>query len=166
MFFGIIRPYKGLDLLIKAFDLLRKTKNNIELLIVGENYESINNYQSLKEFSNNKKYIRFINKFIDEKMLKYWFSAADIVIQPYKNASQSGVTSLAINFEKILITTKTGGLSELIENEKNGFICEVNFHDIYRTIDKALNCDKNIVIKNLRRTKKKLSWKNFTKKLF
>ena len=99
-------------------------------------------------------------------MLKYWFSAADIVIQPYKNASQSGVTSLAINFEKILITTKTGGLSELIENEKNGFICEVNFHDIYRTIDKALNCDKNMVLKNLRRTKKNLSWKNFTKKLF
>ena len=50
MFFGIIRPYKGLDLLIKAFDILRKTKNNVELLIVGENYESINKYQTLKEF--------------------------------------------------------------------------------------------------------------------
>ncbi len=165
MFFGVIRPYKGLDLLIKAFDILRKTKNNVELLIVGENYESINKYQSLKEFSNNKKYIKFVNKFIDEKMLKYWFSAVDIVIQPYKNASQSGVTSLAIHFEKILVTTNTGGLSELIENEKNGFTCEVNFHDISKTIDNALSCDKNTILKNLRRTKKILSWKNFTKKL-
>ena len=103
---------------MKLILLLQKNFSKVELLIVGENYESIKKYKNLKEFVKNSDSIHLINKFIDEGMLKYWFSAADLIIQPYKNASQSGITSMAIQFEKIIVTTNVGGVSELIDHKK------------------------------------------------
>ena len=163
MFFGLIRPYKGLDLLIKAFNELQKNFSKVELLIVGENYESIKKYKNLKEFVKNSDSIHLINKFIDEGMLKYWFSAADLIIQPYKNASQSGITSMAIQFEKIIVTTNVGGVSELIDHKKNGFVCKANYNDIANKIIDALNSEKKVILKNIRKTKKEMSWDNFIK---
>ena len=165
MFFGLIRPYKGLDLLIKAFNKLKKNSKSIELLIVGENYESIKKYKNLREFVQNTESIRLINKFVNEKMVKYWFSAADLIVQPYKSSSQSGITSMAIQFEKIIVTTNVGGISEKINHKKNGFVCKANYHDIANKIIDALKSEKKVLVKNIRKTKKEMSWNNFIKVL-
>ena len=165
MFFGLIRPYKGLDLLIKAFNKLKKNSKNIELLIVGENYESIIKYKNMSEFVKNTDSIRLINKFIDEKMVKYWFSAADLVVQPYTSSSQSGITSMAIHFEKIIVTTNVGGISEKIDHKKNGFVCKANYHDIANKINDALKSERKFLVRNISKTKKEMSWKNFIKVL-
>ena len=165
MFFGIIRPYKGLDLLIKAFNKLKKKSKSIELLIVGENYESIKKYKNMSEFVKNIDSIHLLNKFVDEKMVKYWFSAADLIVQPYTSSSQSGITSMAIHFEKMIVTTNVGGISEKIDHKKNGFVCEANYNDIAEKINDALNSERKSIVKNIRKSKKEMSWKNFIKAL-
>ena len=96
-------------------------------------------------------------------MINHWFSVADVVIQPNKISSQSGVTALSISFEKKIVTTGTGGIGEII-NSKNGYICESNVHSMSKAINYALN-DKNFNFDKLKELKDKLSWSSFSKKI-
>jgi glycosyltransferase involved in cell wall biosynthesis len=165
LFFGLIRKYKGLDILIESMSEIIKKRNDVKLLIVGENYESINKYKKLIKQNNLENSISFINYFISEMEIKYWFCASELVIQPYKKASQSGVTPLSFQFETPTVCTNISGLSEYIIDNKNGFLSNPNSIDLAKKILMALNSDLTLIKKGIRNKKEKLTWNNFVSNL-
>ena len=118
LFFGLIRNYKGLDLLLQAFSNLN---NEFSLVIAGEVYGEEIIYTNLIAKSKNKN-IHFVNQFIDEQDVKLYFSVADLCVLPYKSATQSGIQALANSFCLPVLISNVGGLAEDIVDEKNGFI--------------------------------------------
>ncbi len=120
LFFGLIRDYKGLDVLLKAFSLL---ESDYQLLIAGEVYGSEKKYTDLIDGSKNKN-ILFKNDFIPDEEVVDYFSAADLCVLPYKSATQSGIKAIADSFRVPVLTTKVGGLAEEILDCQNGFIIE------------------------------------------
>ena len=165
LFFGVIREYKGLDVLIKAMKKVVKHDNKIKLLVIGENYESIEKYKNLAIKENVYDNIHFNNEFVNDDEIKYWFCSAKLIIQPYKSASQSGITPLAIQFEIPTVCSNIMGLSEYITESNDGFLSNPNPRDLANKIIFALNFDLDLIKKELSTKKKKYSWNNFTNKL-
>ena len=165
LFFGLIREYKGLDILIIAMKKIIKHDNKIKLLVIGENYGSVEKYKNLaikeKVYDN----IHFNNKFVDDDEIKYWFCSAKLIIQPYKRASQSGITPMAIQFEIPSVCSNIDGLSEHITESKDGFLSNPNPRDLADKILFALNFDLDLIKKELSIKKKKYSWNKFSNKL-
>ena len=152
LFFGLIRNYKGLDLLLQAFSNLNK---EFILLIAGEVYGDEITYTNLISKSKNKN-IHFVNQFIDEQDVKLYFSVADLCVLPYKSATQSGIQALANSFCLPVLISNVGGLAEDIVDEKNGFILnDINPLAIQKKIEEIFNENKliqveeNLKIKNL-----------------
>ena len=152
LFFGLIRNYKGLDLLLQAFSNL---SNEFSLLIAGEVYGDEITYTNLIAKSKNKN-IHFVNQFIDEQDVKLYFSVADLCVLPYKSATQSGIQALANSFCLPVLISNVGGLAEDIVDEKNGFILnDINPLAIQKKIEEIFNENKliqveeNLKIKNL-----------------
>ena len=125
LFFGFIRPYKGLDLLMQAFVHPYFKENNIKLIVAGEFYEGEEQYRQLEKDLGLEGQIIWKNIFIPDEEVKYYFCAADIIVQPYKSATQSGVTQIAYHFEKPMLVTRVGGLPEIVPHEKVGYVTEV-----------------------------------------
>ena len=165
LFFGIIREYKGLEILIKSMSKIIKEKKELKLLIVGENYDSFKKYKKIISKENLNNYIIINNNFINENEVKYWFCSSDLVIQPYKKASQSGISSLALQFEIPTVSTNIKGLSEYTTDNQDGFISEPNYKDLSKKILFAIDYDKNLLINKIREKKKKSNWKKFVSKL-
>ncbi len=163
VFFGLIRPYKGLDLLIKA--LAQTGRKDIQLLIAGEFYESEKNYRDLIEKYQLQDRIVLYPAFIAEDQVKYFICAGDCIIQPYKTATQSGVTPVAYHFEIPMIVTKVGGLPQMVPHEKAGLVCDPNPEAIAEAIDTFFRMEKNHFLPGLKEEKKKLSWDQFSKGL-
>ena len=159
LFFGLIRDYKGLDLLIKAFNNNRLRNENIKLIIAGEYYGNREFYENLiKEYKLNDHIIQF-NKFIPDSEVKYFFNACDLIVQPYKSATQSGVTQIAYHFDKPMIVTNVGGLSELCPDGEVGYLTKVDVKDISNAITKFYNgTDVSKMIENIQQEKSKYSW--------
>jgi glycosyltransferase involved in cell wall biosynthesis len=111
LFFGFIRKYKGLDLLLKAMATDEIKLAGIHLMIVGEFYEDATPYQELINTLGIKDKIHIVEGFIEDKEVKHYVCSADFIIQPYRNATQSGVTPLAYHFEKPMLVTNVGGLA-------------------------------------------------------
>ena len=107
LFFGVIREYKGLDILLNTLAIL-KTKN-VKLIIAGEFYESSDPYYAIIDKHGLRDNIVLATKFIPNEEVVNYFCAADIIVQPYKNATQSGVTQIAYHFEKPMLVTNVGG---------------------------------------------------------
>src|SRR5438045_6109483 len=124
LFFGFIRKYKGLDLLFEAMADERIQAAGIKLLVAGEYYEDEKPYNEMIDRLNIRDSIILRTGFIPDTDVRYYLSAADAVIQPYKNATQSGVTPLAYHFEKPMVVTKVGGLPSLVPHEKVGLVAE------------------------------------------
>ena len=122
LFFGFIRDYKGLDLLLKAYADGRFRTLNIKLIVAGEFYNNSEKYVALEKELELKNEVIWRNDFIPDSEVKYYFSAADIVVQPYKSATQSGVTQIAYHFEKPMLVTNVGGLAEIVPNGKVGYV--------------------------------------------
>jgi glycosyltransferase involved in cell wall biosynthesis len=160
LFFGFIRKYKGLDLLLKAMNDSRIKEANIKLLIAGEFYDNKEEYETIIEKNNlaNSLYLR--TQFIDNTEVKYYLGAADFVIQPYKHATQSGVTPLAYHFEKPMLVTNVGGLAGLVPHLKVGIVTEPNAHAIASGIIQLYEFGETHFLKHLCEEKKKLSWGN------
>lgn len=156
LFFGFIRKYKGLDLLLEAIPKLEN--KNIKILVAGEFYEDEKPYLDIIERLNIKNRIYWHTHFISDSEVKYYLSAADVIIQPYKNATQSGVTPLAYHFEIPMIVTNVGALPRLVPHEIVGLVCEPNASSIAHTIDRFFTLDQNIFIQHIKIEKKKLSW--------
>lgn len=122
LFFGFIRAYKGLDILIEAFSDSRLRNRKLRLLVAGEFYEDDAPYRALIKKHNLENEIVFFDHFIKDNEVPIFFSAADIVVQPYKTATQSGVTQIAYYFEKPMLVTDVGGLKEIVANGKCGYV--------------------------------------------
>ena len=126
LFFGFIREYKGLDLLLEAMADARIREAGIELIAAGEYYdkavEAKNN--SIVEKHGLQKTVHLKTDFIPNSEVRYYFSAADLVVQPYKHATQSGITQIAYHFEKAMVVTNVGGLAEGVPHGKVGFVAE------------------------------------------
>ena len=161
--FGLVRDYKGLDLLIDSMAELVKKNQKLILLIVGEFYSDKKKYLSQIKTLGIEKNIKIFDEYVEGNIINHWFSIADLVIQPNKTSSQSGVTALSIGFEKKIVTTGVGGIGEFISS-RNGYICEANVKSMSKVIHYALN-DKNFNFENLKHLKNKFSWVNYSKKI-
>ncbi len=156
LFFGFIRHYKGLDILLEAM----KELEDIKLLIAGEFYEDDKPYlEKIKDLGIRDKLI-LRTDFIPDKEVKYYLSAADALIQPYRNATQSGVTPLAYHFEKPMVVTNVGGLPDLVSNEKVGLVVEPEPKAIAEGIRRFYQLGEDYFIPHLRSEKQRYSWSN------
>ena len=162
LFFGFIRKYKGLDLLLEAMNDSRIKEANIKLLIAGEFYDNKEEYESIIEKNNLTHSLYLRTEFIDNSEVKYYLGACDFVIQPYKNATQSGVTPLAYHFEKPMLVTNMGGLANLVPHLKVGIVTEPNADSIAAGIMKLYELGETHFLKHLCEEKKKLSWEHLT----
>ncbi|MEP7233341.1 MAG: glycosyltransferase, partial [Ginsengibacter sp.] len=167
LFFGFIRKYKGLDILLNAMKLLKQdaATQNIKLLIAGEFYEDEKNYHDLLNDPSIKENLIIHTQFISDNEVKYYLCAADCVVQPYRNATQSGVTPLAYHFEIPMIVTNVGGLPSLVPDKKVGLIAEPNPEDIAQKIREYFELGEESFLPYLREEKKKYSWEVMVKKI-
>lgn len=158
LFFGFIRKYKGLDLLLEAMNDPRIVAAGIKLMIAGEYYENPDTYLSIiKKYTLHDRLI-LRTDFIPDSEVKFYLSAADAVIQPYRNATQSGVTPLAYHFEKPMIVTKVGGLPGLVPHEKVGLVCEPSVSAIAEAILRFYELGEEHFLPGLKEEKIKYSW--------
>lgn len=160
LFFGFIRKYKGLDLLLESMSLLnlKHSTLNIQLLVAGEFYEDKQPYEKQIEELGIANALILKTDFIADSEVKYYLSAADFVIQPYKNATQSGVTPLAYHFNKPMLVTNVGGLPDLVPDKKVGLIAEPNAQAIADKIVELYTLGEAYFLPHLLEEKKKYSW--------
>jgi glycosyltransferase involved in cell wall biosynthesis len=166
LFFGFIREYKGLDLLLEAMADERIRQLGIELIVAGEYYdkavEAKNN--SIIEKQQLQKTVRLNTDFIPNSEVRYYFSAADLVAQPYKHATQSGITQIAYHFEKPMVVTNVGGLAEGVPDGKVGYVAEPDAKSIADAILRFFGAGPIPDLRNnILEEKKKYSWDTFTK---
>jgi len=166
LFFGFIRNYKGLDILLNAMKILQNRKSEIgnpKLLIAGEFYEDKKIYTDLIKELGIEDDLILHTDFIPDSEVKYYLCAADCVVQPYRHATQSGVTPLAYHFEIPMIVTNVGGLPSLVPDKKSGLVAEPNPEDIAEKILQYFQLGENYFLPHLREEKKKYSWNNMMK---
>lgn len=157
LFFGFIRKYKGLDILLESMHLLQQKGSDIQLLVAGEFYGDRKPYDDILAKYDLKNVILRTN-FIADSEVKYYMSAADFVIQPYREATQSGVTPLAYHFEKPMLVTNVGGLPDLVPDGEVGIVTEPNPTAIADGIEQLYAWGENHFLPFLRQEKKKYSW--------
>jgi D-inositol-3-phosphate glycosyltransferase len=163
LFFGFIRAYKGLDLLIEAFSDKRLRNRNLKLIIAGEFYEDDTPYRELIKKYNLENEIIFYDHFIKDNEVSLFFSVADLVVQPYKTATQSGVTQIAFHFEKPMLVTDVGGLREIVPDGKCGYVVKPDSQYITDAIiDYFDNNRKTSFTEGVKREKSKFSWDRMT----
>ena len=165
LFFGFIRKYKGLDLLLQAVEKLKNLQPpnfNFKLLIAGEFYEDKKPYEELIETLNIKDKLILNTDFIPDSDVKYYLCAADAVVQPYKNATQSGVTPLAYHFDVPMIVTNVGGLPSLVPHNKVGLVCEPNAEAIAIAMQQMMETGTKNFLPYLQEEKKKYAWSKMT----
>jgi len=165
LFFGFIRRYKGLDLLLQAMSNSTIREQNIKLLVAGEFYEDRAAYDKLIQQLNIHDQLILKTDFIPDSQVRDYICAADFVIQPYKNATQSGVTPLAYHFEKPMLVTNVGGLPGLVPHEQSGLVCEPNPESIANGVLKLYQLGPLYFQPHLLRIKQELSWTRFIDKL-
>jgi len=163
LFFGFIRNYKGLDILIKAFSDDRLRGKNLKLIVAGEFYENENSYRKQVMESGLEKDIIFFNKFISDREVGLFFSGADLVVQPYKSATQSGVTQIAYHFDKPMLVTDVGGLKEIVLHEKCGYVVQPDPKNIADAIIDYFDNNRKIAFtENVKKEKERFSWNKMT----
>ena len=163
LFFGFIRDYKGLDLLIKAMANENVRKEDVKLLVAGEFYTKPQPYEDLVQSLHLKESIIWHNHFIANDLIRVYFSAADLVVQPYKQATQSGVTQIAYYFETPMVVTNVGGLPEMVTHQKAGYVVQPHENDIAAAIvDYFKNNRKQYFRKGIKEEKKRFSWETIT----
>lgn len=166
LFFGFIRKYKGLDLLFEAMADERIRTSGIKLLVAGEFYEDAKQYQEQIDRLGIRSQLLLKTDFIPDSEVKYYLCAADAVIQPYRNATQSGVTPLAYHFEKSMVVTNVGGLPSLVPDNKVGLVVEPNPAAIADGILNFYQLGENYFIPHLRNEKQKYSWATMAGTIF
>jgi glycosyltransferase involved in cell wall biosynthesis len=165
LFFGLIRKYKGLDLLIEAFSLLKANPHN-KLLIAGEFYEDKQPYFDLISKYKLEEQIILLNQFIPNDDVKYYFSAADIVALPYRSATQSGVTQVSFHFEVPTLVTNVGGLGEIIPHNVAGYVVEPNPQAIATSLEDYFENNKEqSFTEGMKQEKQKYEWSIFVNEI-
>ena len=126
LFFGFIRDYKGLDLLLRAYADARLQNEQVHLVVAGEFYNNSEKYYALEKELGLKQPVIWRTEFIPDEQVRVYFSAADLIVQPYKTATQSGVTQIAYHFRKPMLVTNVGGLAEIVPNGEVGYVTAVD----------------------------------------
>lgn len=159
LFFGLIRRYKGLDLLLEAMADERVKKSGIKLIVAGEYYEDKTYYDEIISRLKLEDQVVLHTKFIPDEDVKWYFSACDLVTQTYHTATQSGVTKIAIQFEKPSLVTNVGGLGEIIEHGKAGYVIAPEKKEIAdHIIDFYNNHRDTAFVARVREDKKLYGW--------
>lgn len=168
LFFGFIRDYKGLDLLMKAYQ--KAYKEDLLLVVAGEFYNNGAQYAELEKDLHLEGTIEWRTDFIPDDKVRYYFSAADLIVQPYKTATQSGVTQIAYHFERPMLVTNVGGLAEIVPNGKVGYVCNVNEVSVAQAISDFASMDakqrEEQFRKNIQTQKQKYAWSAMTAKIY
>ncbi len=160
LFFGIIRDYKGLDLMLQALNEKILKEQSIKLIIAGEFYSDPEPHMKYIRENGLTDKIVMHNHFISDSQVYNYFCAADLVVQPYKSATQSGVTQIAYHFDKPMVVTNVGGLPELIPDNVVGYVVEPRSGPIAEAVNKFFADSKeDTFIENIRQEKLKYSWK-------
>ncbi len=164
LFFGFIRKYKGLDMLLNAMKIIKERTTlghfvGCKLLVAGEFYEDKKLYDDLIQELDIADQLILRTDFISDSEVRYYLSAADFVIQPYRQATQSGVTPLAYHFEKPMLVTNVGGLPSLVPKGKVGLISEANASAIANKIEELYQIGESHFLPYLQVEKLKYSWK-------
>ena len=160
LFFGFIRQYKGLDLLLKAMADEHIKKLNITLIVAGEFYESPEPYLQLIQKHQLEQHLILNTYYIHSDLVKYYFCAADLIVQPYHTATQSGVTQIAYHFERPMLVTNVGGLAEMVPHQLCGYVADRDPQQIANYIkDFYLESRETEMVKNTIQEKKNFSWK-------
>ena len=161
LFFGLIRHYKGLDILLEAF---RQLPDDYQLIVAGEPYGSFEPYQKIIDSLPGKDRIHLIPAYIPDSEVRKYFSAADVTVLPYRSATQSGISSISYHFEVPMIVTAVGGLTETVGGRGTGLVAEQAtpesvLQEILRYFGHAEV--RQECIRNIRREKERLSWSKF-----
>ncbi len=164
LFFGFIRKYKGLDILLRS---MRHLSDDYLLLVAGEIYGSFDEYQKIIDEEEIAGKVSLHIRYINDDEVPLFFSAADVTVLPYKSATQSGIAQIAMHYELPLIVTQKGGLPEMIQHEKTGLILEnEDAEELARLIDYYFqkNC-KSKFAKEIAKQKERYSWPQFAQGL-
>lgn len=162
LFFGLVRKYKGLDLLLEAF-AGSALRNNHTLLIAGEFYDNPEIYHNIIKKNNLQQDVIIHDKFIPDADVRYYFSISDLVTQTYRTATQSGISQMAFHFEKPMLVTNVGGLGEIIKNEVSGLVAEPDINSIRERLNFYSTMGNNqIFVPHIKIEKEKYSWTVFT----
>jgi D-inositol-3-phosphate glycosyltransferase len=159
LFFGLVRDYKGLDLLLEALALIKTTQ--LKLLVAGEFYDKKERYLQIIEKYSLKNMVLIRDQYIPDDEVKYYFSLADLVVQPYKSATQSGITQIAYHFECPMLVTDVGGLPEIVKHNKTGFVVPPEPIKIAQAIDSFFMNNIQDFKTNIKTEKEKYSWMHF-----
>ncbi len=159
LFFGFIRHYKGLDMLFEAMASDAIRNSGIKLLVAGEFYQDSKPYLAQLEKLGIKDSVMLHSGFISDQEVRYYCCAADFIVQPYRQATQSGVTPLAYHFEIPMIVTNVGGLPAMVKQGVTGMVAEPDPASIARRIAEAYDLGEAHFLPNIRDEKKNYSWK-------
>jgi len=162
VFFGFIRHYKGLDILLQAMATDAVKQSGVKLLVAGEFYEDETSYKALINELDLSNQVILHNHFIPDADVRTYICAGDCVVQPYRNATQSGVTPLSYHFEKPMIVTNVGGLPSLVPHLKSGLVVEPKPENIAAAILQFYELGEGYFLPHILEEKKKLSWENLT----
>ena len=161
LFFGFIRDYKGLDLLLEAMGDERLKKLPLKLIVAGEFYSDSKPYFDIIEKNNIAERVIMKNEFIPNGDVYKYFCACDLVVQPYKDATQSGVTQVAYHFDKPMLVSNVGALPEMVPDNVAGYVVNPEKTEIADSIiDFFENKREQEFVKNVQVEKKKYSWEN------
>ncbi len=167
LFFGFIRDYKGLDILLKAIADKRFKDHNINVVVAGEFYNNAEQYHQLIEELQIADLVTLRTDFIPDDVVRYYFCASDIVVQPYKHATQSGVTQICYHFNRPMIVTNVGGLPEIVPNDVVGFVVEPESTPLADAVLKFYAEQKEeIFATNINIEKEKYSWNAMLKSIY
>jgi glycosyltransferase involved in cell wall biosynthesis len=166
LFFGFIRDYKGLDLLLHAMADKRLRNANLKLIVAGEFYTDEKVYRDIIAEHQLIDQLVMATDFIPDTHVGKYFSACDMVVQPYKTATQSGVTQIAYHFEKPMLVTKVGGLPEIVPHLKTGYVVEVDSKSIADAIvDFYAQQREASFVQHCKEEKKKYQWETLLQKI-
>lgn len=155
LFFGLIREYKGLDILLQAWNNIKR--DGLKLIVAGEFYEDKGKYDALFEPLGDSVILH--DRFVADADVKYYFSAVDALVLPYKTATQSGVTQIAYNFFTPMVVTNVGGLPEIVPDDVVGYVCPPTVAGVEGAV-KALYENDNLsrFRHNIIEVRKRFSW--------
>ena len=162
LFFGLIREYKGLDILLKSIPIIKQELNDFIVIVAGECYEKTEKYSAIVEELKIQDSVDFRFKFISDHEVSEYFSAANVVALPYRSATQSGIIQIAYNFDRPIIVSDVGGLAEIVLNGETGYVVKPDSNEFAKAIIKYFKEDKfEEFSKNIKVHKHLFSWEKF-----
>ncbi len=165
LFFGFIRRYKGLDILLRAMAEPAMRASGIRLLVAGEFYEDSKPYLELADSLQLGDRLILRTEFIPDSRVRYYLCAANLVVQPYRNATQSGVTPLAYHFSKPMVVTRVGALPDMVPEGTVGLVCEPDPASLAEAILRFFAMDPTQFAAGIEAEKKQYTWQRLVQTL-